>query len=99
MNDAETQIFLTACDHALTFTTAQIRMAVAYVTPVAQTLENGSENRGYLDSSLEHLHLLHGYLLDQLARLNAMSAEMGNKRDKATSATADDADNTEFKVH
>jgi hypothetical protein len=42
---------------------------------------------------------LHGYLLDQLARLNAMSAEMGNKRDKATSATADDADNTEFKVH
>ncbi|MCW3538950.1 MULTISPECIES: hypothetical protein [Burkholderia cepacia complex] len=108
MNDAQTQIFLAACDHALTFTTAQIRLAVAYVTPVAQTLENGSVNRGYLDSSLEHLHLLHGYLLDHLARLNAMSAEMGSKHtdeirlgssDKATSATVDDADDTKFKVH
>ncbi|KVF49493.1 hypothetical protein [Burkholderia cenocepacia] len=108
MNDAETQIFLTGCDHALTFTMAQIRMAVAHATPVAQSLEHGSANRDYLERSLLHLHQLHGYLLDQLGRLNAMSAEIGNRGkgkmqiasgEESLSESVGESGSTEYKVH
>ncbi|WP_423370659.1 hypothetical protein [Burkholderia sp. LMG 32019] len=108
MNDAETQIFLAACDHALTFTMAQIRMAVAHATPVAQSLDQGSVNRDYVERSLLHLHQLHAYLLDQLGRLNAMSAEIGTRGngemqtasgEKSEPASFGESDSTEFKVH
>lgn len=108
MNQAETQIFLTGCDHILTLTLAQLRIAVAHVTPVAQSLEEGSKNREYLDSGLGHLHQLHGYLLDQLSRLSALSAQMGNavmapgagvSSEGANPSPGSEAGNTPFNVH
>lgn len=84
MNEAQTRIFLTSCDQAVTLTLAQLRVVVAHVTPVAQNLQEGSEHRGYLDTSLSHLHQLHSYLLDQLRRISEMSAQIGDKGEQET---------------
>jgi hypothetical protein len=73
MTEAETQILLTKCDHTLSTTLAQLRLIVAHVTPVANGLQEGSADKGYLVTSLAGLHQLHGYLLEQLNQLNALS--------------------------
>ncbi|WP_296226912.1 hypothetical protein [Ralstonia sp. UBA689] len=73
MTEAETQILLTKCDHTLSTTLAQLRLIVAHVTPVANGLLEGSADKGYLVKSLAGLHQLHGYLLEQLNQLNALS--------------------------
>ncbi|WP_114810825.1 hypothetical protein [Paraburkholderia kururiensis] len=109
MNDAETQIFLSTCEHVLTLALAEVRMVTAHVAPVAQSLEEGSANRGYLDSSLMRLSQLHGYMLEQLRVLGCMSAEiLGNKNkaamqfvsnDNSAAASTSDADSADCKVH
>lgn len=76
MTEAETQILLTRCDHTLSTTLAQIRLAVAQVTPAAKQLPDDSEEKRHLMTGLSVMHQLHAHLLDQLNQLNALSIGM-----------------------
>lgn len=76
MTEAETQILLTRCDHTLSTALAQIRLAVAQVTPAAKQLPDDSEEKRHLMTGLSVMHQLHAHLLDQLNQLNALSVGM-----------------------
>lgn len=76
MTEAETQILLTRCDHTLSTTLAQIRLAVAQVSPAAKQLPDDSEEKRHLMTGLSVMHQLHAHLLDQLNQLNALSVGM-----------------------